>query len=960
MKYFFGTRIFLVFATLYVVNLLHAQHKVDDTLQYLAGRFTTGETPYNAKQFYYLAYSSASHSLPAHFRVVKPFHRRAAIVSIPDHHTYEQMARQVILLPANDLWKCTEDVLTLMTKPRHTPVAFVLGSSNIEALLTRLRQLKLAGTVIHTDYPSATIVLNCTPAVFTEKLLPLPEVIYAALSQKATIEANIIGYNRSFHGLSALDFKEPTANGRNIVVGIKEQKMEATDLDLVKRVLPSRLAASTISQHATIIASIVGGAGNLFYTGRGVANQCNFFPSSFSNLFPDNLGELQASNVSVQNHSYGTIIEQFYGAEALSYDAQCYANPTIAHVFSAGNRGTLAAREGKYANLEGFANLTGNFKMAKNVITVGSVSNTGAIQVESSSGPTYDGRLAPQLTALGPNGTSDAAAIVSGTIAVLQQVYSDSHSGNMPAASLVKAILFNTADDIGNMGVDFKTGYGLLNALHAVRAMKQNNFLGGTLTPTTPIFETTLDVPANTTQLKLTLAWTDPPASIANLTALNNNLDITLISPNNATIHHPWILDTHPAIEDLKKEATTGIDSINTSEQIVLQYPDSGKYTIRITARKLTTNEQLFYVATNLKVGPSFEFVNPVHTSDINRFENPLLAIAWECALLDSATTANLAISFDNGSSWTPLAKEIKLNQRSFLWEIKDTVCFGKLRMETPFGRFFSEPFVISPPLPLTVAFNCTDSIQITWPKQQYASSYKIFNAVDSPYLKHVTTLSDTSFSFSPKKYYSTVFAIEPIASNGIPAARSTAIDVRTQGVNCFYKSFYYTLLESNRLLIHLELSDWQQVDTVFFEEVNKNGTYVQTFGSLGIQKNNFIYLWQQNNLNSGTTYFRARIRLKNKTDVFTSISYVITSGSENIIVYPNPANRNSELYIKIMQGVPIESSLQILDAYGTIQKTVEANNNSIMLQGLMHGIYFFRLVHPNGKLLQTGKLIIH
>jgi hypothetical protein len=113
--------------------------------------------------------------------------------------------------------------------------------------------------------------------------------------------------------------------------------------------------------------------------------------------------------VSVQNHSYGTIIQQFYGAEAVSYDAYTWRNKNYVPVFSAGNKGLESASEGPYTNLNGYANLTGNFKMAKNVITVGAIDNKGDVAPESSAGPMYDGRIAPQLIALGPNGTSDAA-----------------------------------------------------------------------------------------------------------------------------------------------------------------------------------------------------------------------------------------------------------------------------------------------------------------------------------------------------------------------------------------------------------------------------------------------------------------------------------------------------------------------------------------------------------------------
>ncbi|RYZ93736.1 MAG: hypothetical protein EOO68_21570, partial [Moraxellaceae bacterium] len=82
----------------------------------------------------------------------------------------------------------------------------------------------------------------------------------------------------------------------------------------------------------------------------------------------------------------------FYGAEAAAYDAQLWSDKKILHVFSAGNRGLGAAPTGTFANLPGFANLTGNFKMAKNTISVAAVDNKGNIAAESSAGPAFDGR----------------------------------------------------------------------------------------------------------------------------------------------------------------------------------------------------------------------------------------------------------------------------------------------------------------------------------------------------------------------------------------------------------------------------------------------------------------------------------------------------------------------------------------------------------------------------------------
>ncbi|HET6723690.1 MAG TPA: S8 family serine peptidase, partial [Chitinophagaceae bacterium] len=200
---------------------------------------------------------------------------------------------------------------------------------------------------------------------------------------------------------------------------------------------------------------------------------------------------------------YGTIIQQFYGAEAVSYDAHTWAMKNFVHVFSAGNMGTASATDGRYANMAGFANITGNFKMAKNIITVGAIDSKGNIAAESSAGPLYDGRLAPQLIALGPNGTSDAAAVVSGTVAVMQQVYADSNSLVLPPASLVKAALYNSAEDIYRTGIDYKTGYGLLNSYASIKAIQNKEYDGGSLAQSQQ-WTKIISVPPGAAQLKVT------------------------------------------------------------------------------------------------------------------------------------------------------------------------------------------------------------------------------------------------------------------------------------------------------------------------------------------------------------------------------------------------------------------------------------------------------------------------
>jgi hypothetical protein len=825
-------------------------------------------------------------------------------------------------------------------------------------LLAALKNDKVQAAIIAVDALSHSVLIRTTSKFLKEKLLGLKEVIFADVRAEPHTEISIIGYNRSFHGLNAVDYSIPGANGKNIVTGVKEQKMEEADLDLYKRVLASPVSSANVTNHATVISTIIGGAGNSFYDGRGIAYGCKFFPSTFSNLFADDASVLNTNKVTVQNHSYGTIIQQFYGAEAASYDVQAWQNKNLVHIFSAGNQGAASASEGPYMNISGYANLTGNFKMAKNSITVGAIDNKGVIAVESSAGPLYDGRIAPQLIALGPNGTSDAAAVVTGTVAVMQQVYADSNNQALPAASLIKAVLYNSAEDIYRTGIDYKTGYGLLNSFASIKSIQQKEYDGGLLSQGQQWIRT-IGVPVNAAQLKVTLAWTDSAAAVNNNKALINDLDLEVIQINNGTIYKPWVLSAVPNIDSLTKLPIRKRDSLNTAEQVSISLPVAGNYQIKITGTSVISSSVSFNVAYHADTLNTFRFTSPQHTSDVNRDENPNLDIRWKTFVADTNQTGNLYISYNSGVNWQLLKAAHKIYTNYYQWPIRDTTSRAMLKMETSFGDFLSKEFVISKVNRPTVDFLCTDSFQLSWNKHVYANAYKIYTLTDSPYLKHILTVSDTFIVMKRSVYTGLVYAVEPVLSNNLPAARSIAMDISLQGIKCFYKTLYYNLLSQNRIDLILELSVTAYVDSVFFERVTAGGQLLQTYGSSKVNSSSNIYNQLVNEVAAGTSYYRARIKLKNGVIVYTDIVSILVSGKKYILFYPNPADRNNTIAYVLQQNLPTNSKLQLFDLSGRLLRSYTEIPNSINLKTFTPGMLIYKLFSNDNKLLETGKLVI-
>src|SRR6266496_1617098 len=404
-------------------------------------------------------------------------------------------------LPLRERWR---------QKPTKEPSFFIVAVKDFTSFKTNIEKNPLVKIIY--NYQGANVFLiKTTWSELVQTILPSDEVLFVDEHRTAKEELAVSNLDLSTNKVNVNFSKFSQYNGNGFTVSVKENRPDTTDIDFHGRYLSTNLSSTIFSTHATIMATIIGGAGNTYYESKGPAWGSTISTSSFAILLPDPDAAYQQYNISVQNHSYGTSIENFYGADAAAYDASVITRPSLVHVFSAGNSGEQTSTSGPYANVAGFANITGSFKMAKNIITVGHIDSFGTVLAPSSRGPAYDGRIKPELVAFAQDGSSGAAAIVSGISLTLQNAYKDLHS-TIPSSALIKAILLNTADDVGPKGIDFTSGYGAANAYKAMLAITGGQYFGGSISNgATDVFN--LTVPPNIKQLKLTLAWNDPPAA---------------------------------------------------------------------------------------------------------------------------------------------------------------------------------------------------------------------------------------------------------------------------------------------------------------------------------------------------------------------------------------------------------------------------------------------------------------
>jgi len=452
--------------------------------------------------------------------------------------------------------------------------------------------------------------------------------------------------------------------GRGVLLAQFEDKPDVSHIDFGGRISLGGKASSYTSSHATHVAGIMLGDGtdSLNHGGsnrqwRGHAPAATLVTEGTDSVdgFFDAFNTFGAE---VSNHSY--VMESGrYGSASVKVDSVVRGNATDSHhhailprlaVWAAANQGVSA----QYNNEAGFYSI---YSPAKNSISVGSIdSNDGQLSMFSSKGPTFDGRIKPDVMAPGCQnggdggitstkdgggytvkcGTSMATPATVGVTALMLEQYHQLYGAtSMPRPATLKALLINTATDLVHTasdssdkndpdlcraqgpngtpvgpndpldpdcwipygpGPDFATGYGAVNAMAAVNAVRGKMFLEDSLSPTDTQDDFTITVAPGRSELRVTLAWDDEPgdASLgATVNQLVNDLDLRLIGPDGT--HFPFTLDPLPSAHNLGGGASDPIDQSdivdarrddddrNNVEQVLVQNPVAGTWTIRVS-----------------------------------------------------------------------------------------------------------------------------------------------------------------------------------------------------------------------------------------------------------------------------------------------------------------------------------------------------------------------------------------
>lgn len=377
-------------------------------------------------------------------------------------------------------------------------------------------------------------------------------------------------YVRSLYGL----------DGSGVVVGIGDGGELGDHIDFGTRVInKARGTYTSFGQHPDQISGTVGGSGNIDYRNAGIAPNITLITQKVSliNFYANQYYD--EHNMTITNNSYGSSFNcrynGIYNYSSMTLDKQLRENPELLFVFAAGNSGHGTCSP--YP--PGYNTVLRYYQASKNVLTVGSANKDHTIWSRSSRGPTKDGRIKPEVVATGSGvtstgrtynylsgtGTSVSCATTSGSLALLSQRYRGRNMEQNPSGALLKAVMCNSARDLGLDGPDFTYGFGLINNHRAVNVIDNQQYFEGTIIDSNAD-SYTVKVPYNCKRVKIMLYWADTEANPFPDKALINDLD--LVVKYGESVFYPLVPSILP--EEADHPAIEGVDSVNNIEQIVL------------------------------------------------------------------------------------------------------------------------------------------------------------------------------------------------------------------------------------------------------------------------------------------------------------------------------------------------------------------------------------------------------
>lgn len=536
------------------------------------------------------------------------------------------------------------------------------------------------------------------------------------------------------------------------------------------------------------------GSGNLDPIAAGMANASFLYVYSssdgnYANAFP----ALYTNNdVVITSKSYSNGCNAGYTSLSNELDLQINNLPSLIHVFSAGNSGSSDC---SYGAGSGWGNVTGGHKQGKNVIAVANLTLTGGLASSSSRGPAADGRIKPDIGAKGSSvnstvpandydsftGTSMACPGIAGVMGQLYQGYKEMNNGQNPSSALMKGVLLNSADDLGNPGPDFKHGWGEVNAYQAIKILENGNYLNDSITQGLNN-QHNITIPSGVSKLKVMVYWHDKEASVNAAPALVNDIDIGFYNTSGNLIAQPWVLDPTANSTALNSTATYGNDHLNNMEQITLDNPVAGNYILSVDGFTIPFGPQEYWVIYQY-ITDDVELTYPIGGEGFVPGETEL--IRWDAS--EGNTPFALEYTTD-GTNWNTITNSSGVNSRYYSWTVPNSIT-NQAKVRVSRNGFSDESdadfTIIGLPQNVTVNWICPDSIYVLWNTVNGATDYEV-SMLGNVYMDSMTTTPATmALILNPNPAITDSWFSVCAKANGNKGRRAVAVNAQPINNGC-------------------------------------------------------------------------------------------------------------------------------------------------------------------------------
>jgi hypothetical protein len=190
----------------------------------------------------------------------------------------------------------------------------------------------------------------------------------------------------------------------------------------------------------------------------------------------------------------------------------------------------------------------------------------------------------------------------------------------------------------------------------------------------------------------------------------------------------------------------------------------------------------------------------------------------------------------------------------------------------------------------------------------------------------------------------------------GSEGVKSFGTNYTTQGVGCYFKSWYADQI-NNTGRLNLELGSLYNIVKITVQKIIGKDTLILQIVN---NPNSLIYTFTDPVLITGLNQYRACLKTVDGAEICSDIATLYFAEENRLFVYPNPV-RQSESFTVIINEQQ-SGELQIIDVSGRVlQKFIIQNGGAIQLPAirLPAGLYMLRLAGNNLK-VRTGKLIVY